>query len=63
MLSKHETHLLFGRSEGRSKSVSIKNAKIRYGSGKNMSLVVRKPVIGVADKVRHKPVCTATEDG
>ena len=30
---------------------------------KNMSLVVRKPVFGVSDQVRHKPSCTATEDG
>ena len=29
----------------------------------HMSLVVRKPVFGVSDQVRHKPVCTATEDG
>ena len=29
----------------------------------NMSLVVRKPVFGVPDQVRHKPGCTATEDG
>ena len=29
----------------------------------NLSLVVRKPVFGVSDQVRHKPVCTATEDG
>ena len=28
-----------------------------------MSLVVRKPVFGVSDQVRHKPVCTDTEDG
>ena len=28
-----------------------------------MSLVVRKPVFGVSDKVPHKPGCTATEDG
>ena len=28
-----------------------------------MSLVLRKPVFGVSDKVRHKPVCTATEGG
>ena len=27
-----------------------------------MSLVVRKPVFGVSDKVQHKPGCTATED-
>ena len=28
-----------------------------------MSLVVIKPVFGVFDQVRHKPGCTATEDG
>ena len=28
-----------------------------------MSLIVRKPVFGVTDQVRYKPVCTATEDG
>ena len=28
-----------------------------------LSLVVRKPVFGVSDHVRHKPGCTATEDG
>ena len=28
-----------------------------------MSFVVRKPVFGVSDQVRHKPGCTATEDG
>ena len=28
-----------------------------------MSLVLRKPVFGVSDKVRHKPGCAATEDG
>ena len=28
-----------------------------------MSLVVRKLVFGVSDQVRHKPGCTATEDG
>ena len=28
-----------------------------------LSLVVRKPVFGVSDQVRHKPGCTATEDG
>ena len=27
-----------------------------------MSLVVRKPVFGNSDQVRHKPGCTATED-
>ena len=29
----------------------------------DLSLVVRKPVFGVSDQVRHKPGCTATEDG
>ena len=29
----------------------------------HMSLVVRKPVLGVSDQVPHKPGCTATEDG
>ena len=28
-----------------------------------MSLVVRKPVFGASDQVRHKPDCAATEDG
>ena len=28
-----------------------------------MILVVRKPVFGVSDQVRHKPGCTATGDG
>ena len=28
-----------------------------------MSLVVRKPVVGVFDQVPHKPGCTTTEDG
>ena len=28
-----------------------------------MSLVVRKPVFGGFDQDRHKPGCTATEDG
>ena len=29
----------------------------------DIGLVVRKPVFGVSDLVRHKPGCTATEDG
>ena len=29
----------------------------------HMSLVVRKPVFGVSDQVRHKSGCTATENG
>ena len=28
-----------------------------------MSLVLRKPVFGVSDQVRHKPGCTTTENG
>ena len=28
-----------------------------------MSLIVRKPVFGISDLVRHKPGCAATEDG
>ena len=28
-----------------------------------ISLVARKPVFGVSDQVRHKPGCTAAEDG
>ena len=36
----------------------------RVNSHRNeMSLVVRKPVFGVFDQVRHKLGCTATEDG
>ena len=29
----------------------------------HMSLVVRKPVVGVSDQVRHKTGCTVTEVG
>ena len=28
-----------------------------------LSLVVRKPVFGVSDQVRHKPGCTTSQDG
>ena len=28
-----------------------------------MSHVLRKPVFGVSDQIRHKPGCTTTEDG
>ena len=34
------------------------NPRIQY-----MNLAVRKSVLGVSNQVRHKPVCTATEDG
>ena len=44
---------------------TILNQKQEAGGGHqdHMSLVVRKPVYGVSDKVQHKPGCTATEDG
>ena len=29
----------------------------------DMSLFVKKPVLGVSDLVQHKPGCKATEDG
>ena len=28
-----------------------------------MSLVLRKPVVGVSDQIRHKSGCNATQDG
>ena len=31
--------------------------------GSNMSLVMRKPVIGFSYLIRHKPDCAGTEDG
>ena len=40
----------------------LRNKHIYCGSYShhfNMSLVVRKPVFGVSDQVRHKPGCTA----
>ena len=40
------------------------NTLVKIGlSYLHMSLVVRKPVFGVSDQVRHKPGCTSTEDG
>ena len=39
------------------------NSRYLVQSTPHISLVVRKPVFGVSDKVRHKPDCTATEDG
>ena len=33
------------------------------GNVSKLSLVMRKPVFRVSDQVRHKPGCTATEDG
>ena len=38
--------------------------KLTFTFNRNlMSLVVRKPVFGVSNQVRHKLGCTATEDG
>ena len=34
-----------------------------YSELYNLRRDVRKPVFGVSDQVRHKPGCTATEDG
>ena len=31
-------------------------------SNPDLGLVVRKPVFGVSEQVRHKPGCTATKD-
>ena len=42
---------------------SLKSAFVFAAYTVKMSLVVRKPVFGVSDQVRHKPACTATEDG
>ena len=33
------------------------------GYGDSMSRVMRNPVLGVSDQVRHKPGCTTTEEG
>ena len=37
--------------------------QVLLGDELYLSLVVRKPVLGVSDLVPHKPGCTATEDG
>ena len=46
--------------------LELESGKYRTGQSiinvYHMSLVVRKPVFGVSDQVRHKPGCTATED-
>ena len=41
----------------RNGTVSQKKRYVAY-----LSLVVRKPVFGVSDQVRHKPGCTTTQD-
>ena len=40
-----------------------RNILVQKLSQGHMSLVVRKQVFRVSDQVRHKPGCTATEDG
>ena len=52
------------RKSQKNKKAETRNDVIRTGRYSfNMSFVLRKPVFGVSDQVRHKPVCTATEDG
>ena len=41
---------------------TLKLSLCNYLKSPKMSLVVRKPVFGVFDQVRHKPGCTTTED-
>ena len=51
-------------SEPRSKAcifVGVGHIQVKVTS--DPCLVVRKPVFRVSDQVRHKPGCTATEDG
>ena len=46
------------------KFLNFKNmscGSLRMMVGHNMSLVTRKPVFGVCDQVRLKPVCSASE--
>ena len=44
--------------------ISGERLQDHWSSGYYMSLVVRKPVFGVSDQVRHKPGCkAATVDG
>ena len=52
--NKHLIKFLFGMNSSKQYLKSQIN---------KMSLVVRKPVFSVSDQVRHKPGCTATEDG
>ena len=40
----------------------LSSEKIGWPTQTNLSLVVRKPVFGVSDHVRHKPGCTTMED-
>ena len=43
--------------------VSYASPLVCMNETENLSHVARKPVFGVSDQVRHKPSCTATEDG
>ena len=43
-------------------NVSLTSCRLRSARA-SMSLVVRKPVLGISDLIRHKPGCTAKEDG
>ena len=42
--------------------VHFSNVDLPRVSAVNLSLVLRKPVFGVSDQVRHKPGCQTTED-
>ena len=63
-------HFAYANNKGADKRVSVQadqqsNCSLTRYRG-YLSLVVRKPVFGVSDQVRHKPGkpgCTATEDG
>ena len=45
-------------------SATVNGSDMHVTKGEfHMSCVVRKPVFGVSDQVRHKLVCTTTEDG
>ena len=50
-----------GINEGETEMVD--NPILDTGLENNMSLVLRKPVFGVSDLVRHKQGCTTTQDG
>ena len=43
--------------------LDLVQSEAKFCTKTKMSLVVRKPVFGVSDEVRHKSSCTATEDG
>ena len=58
---KHKTLAMQAEVEELEKSIHGK--LIVVCSCLHMSLIVRKPVFGVFDQVRHKRGCTTTEDG